>query len=162
MTGVTWRELAPDVPEPPPLSVVRDNDADEWVRLDKGWLMLGDDDAQPCTWSHVSSAGPLQLAERADDLTWVPGEVLSVEPSDYEIRLEALRAATCTVVPADNDDMDAGARVAGMTRAIAREFEEHLRGEDPGREATDESAGTDAAWYQAREDAERAEARGGA
>jgi hypothetical protein len=122
VTGVTWRELPADAPEPPPLSVVRDPDGDEWVRLDGGWLMLGVTAPKPNTWHEVRALGPTRLGEDAGAYApWSPpGELPSVEPSDYEIRLEALRAAAL-----------AGLANAPTLLIDAREYEAYLRGATP-------------------------------
>lgn len=116
MTGVMWVELPPDAPEPPPLSVVRDNDTDEWVRLDKGWHLLGVTNPQPCTWADIRKAGPLLLGQPEGAL-WPLVE--SVEPSPYEVRHAALTAA----VELYYGERDDPAEVIGA----ARVFEGYLR-----------------------------------
>jgi hypothetical protein len=154
VTGVTWTELPPDAPEPPPLSVVRDRVNRWWVgdyatyEGARHWLLVGDDIVT--TWAALTKEdAPLSLGQPEGRLL---RRVESVEPSPYEVRHAALTAA----VQLYYGERDDPAEVLGAARA----FEPYLRGDGPGHEATDESAGTDAAWYQARENAERAETYG--
>jgi hypothetical protein len=133
VSAVTWVELPPDAPEPPPLSVVRDKDGDLWLHIGQAGEM------DP--WRGVATDGGSGLIGVRDSALWAtlvsdyaplcvaqPGGALwplveSVEPSPYEVRRAALDAAAHY----------AGKRPTDWTpEAVveaARVFEGYLRGE---------------------------------
>lgn len=125
---VTWVELPADAPEPPPYSIVRDQDADTWVRMADedgatgGWRMVGARDTG--RWAGLLAYAPLHILQ-VDASTPVPGLLISepVEPSAYEYRERALMAAA----------QYAGRRPGDWTpEAVveaARVFEPYLRGD---------------------------------
>jgi len=91
---VTWRELPPDAPEPPPLSVVRDVGGLTWARAFEGptpWGPVGVwpsvELPRPHAWVDLAERGPVLLGE-PEGVPWPLVE--SVEPSGYEIRDRAL------------------------------------------------------------------------
>jgi hypothetical protein len=136
VTGVTWRELPADALEPPPLSVVRTGTSgNRWLRGEgDDWELLDGEHAGGVNgWAWVSRLVPVRLGEpigygRSEFVgevqSW-PGEVLSVEPSGYEIRDRALGHAVR--LEAGMPDADSGDALA-----VARDFEKYLRGDEPG------------------------------
>jgi hypothetical protein len=92
VTGVTWVELPPDAPEPPPLSVVRTGPgAARWLHADNGWELLdGPHAGDVMEWDYVARLQPIRLGQPEGPL-W--RRVESVEPSPYEVRHAALMAA---------------------------------------------------------------------
>jgi hypothetical protein len=151
VTGVTWRELPADAPEPPPLSVVRDTEGDRWQRgADGRWRILRDDadkevDGTGSDWSNVCNYVPLmlRLAEDPDIYApWSPGG----EPQiDQEVRTAYLAA------------LDAQRRAFEAQAEAWPQMVEGWREMLTGQQAAS-SGRSDAEYYQAREDAERAEA----
>src|SRR5687768_15102508 len=127
--SVTWRELPADAPEPPPLSIVRTGaDGQRWLRGEgDDWELLDGEHAGGVNgWAWVSRLVPVRIGEPAgygrtelvgEVHSW-PGEVLSVEPSGYEIRHAALNAAAL-----------AGAMAADTVLIDARVYERYLRDE---------------------------------
>jgi hypothetical protein len=129
VTAVTWTELPPDAPEPPPLSVVRDKDGDLWLHIgqagemdpwrgvatDGGSGLIGVRDSAP--WATlVADYAPLCVAQPEGPL-WRRME--SVEPSPYEVRHAALMAAV-QLYYGEHDDPAEVLTAAGM-------FEGYLR-----------------------------------
>jgi len=135
VTGVTWVELPPDAPEPPPLSVVRDRVGDWWVHgpidpmADESayWHNIGgglDSDTErgaSTVWSGVLDSVPLKIAEPSGVL-WPVAE--GVEPSAYEVRHAALDAAARATRRDEGEDADEHADNVLWT---AERFEGYLR-----------------------------------
>lgn len=132
MTAVTWVELPPDAPEPPPLSVVRDAYGDWWIHTGLDvypWRCAGGAaDAKTLrgervSWARLQVRKPLSLGQ-PEGVLWPL--VDGVEPSPYEVRQAALTAA----VQLYYGERDDPAEVIGA----ARVFEPYLRGEEwPGQ-----------------------------
>lgn len=140
MTGVTWRPLPPDAPEPPPGARVRDPGGLQWLRAYEdrnpwaavsfgGTPQLAVPPTSRMTWAElVGIRHPLELAEDPDAyVPWpAPGVLVheDVPPSGYEIRLEALKAAVRVPVP------EISLPIPYILDA-ARVYESYLRGTEP-------------------------------
>lgn len=136
MTGVTWRPLPADAPEPPPLSLVREGGVGQrcWVRTPTGWWRVNGNSSHPARWRDIREGEhSVELAEDTDAYApWPapPGEVLTVEhvePSEFDIREAALDAAARYVAGYSDPD---------HVVEVARSFETYLRGDPTDPELT--------------------------
>lgn len=145
MTGVSWRPLPADAPEPEAmLTVVRQRTGHWWIHTSEGsWSRIGD--GRYAEWELlVENHGPLEVAERPGDeyAPWSPPPAYRIEdvelddaPSDYEVRERALGHAVHFALPSGYMDAESDGIVsdetvelaASIAVRMAQEFEPYLR-----------------------------------
>lgn len=111
MGAPTWTLLAPDAPEPGPLSVVRDRSGGLWMHDpdaregdDGRWLSITNPEFQAWSWNEVQvRVAPLHLG--TPDGVLMP-LTASTEPSPYEVRRDALNAAAARLNGWEGDHTD--------------------------------------------------------